>query len=70
MTHFADHCGIHDAKRQQALDHTQQLIHHSGVELVRFAWCDLHGTLRGKTLVASAAAQAMLASISPMSKCR
>ena len=60
MTHFADHCGIHDAKRQQALDHTQQLIHHSGVELVRFAWCDLHGTLRGKTLVASAAAQAML----------
>jgi glutamine synthetase len=32
----------------------------SGLELVRFAWCDVHGVTRGKTLVAQAAAQAML----------
>ena len=60
MSSFAEHCGIHDTQRQHALEHTQQLINASGIELVRFAWCDLHGTLRGKTLVASAAAKAML----------
>lgn len=59
MSNFAEQCGIHDAARQRALKHTAQLIDASGVELVRFAWCDLHGALRGKTLVASAAAQAM-----------
>lgn len=59
MSSFAEHCGIHDAARQSALAHTAQLIDASGIELVRFAWCDLHGMLRGKTLVASAAAAAM-----------
>ncbi|RZJ15993.1 MAG: glutamine synthetase, partial [Haliea sp.] len=60
MSRFAELCGIHDATRQRALDHTQALIQAGGIELVRFAWCDLHGTLRGKTLVADAAAKAML----------
>jgi len=60
MSSFAEQCGIHDAARQRALDHTEQLIVASGIELVRFAWCDLHGALRGKTLVAAAAAKAML----------
>ncbi len=59
MISFAEQCGIHDAERQRALAHTAQLIDACGVELVRFAWCDLHGTLRGKTLVAGAAAAAM-----------
>ena len=59
MSSFAEHCGIHDEARRLALQHTEQLIAASGVELVRFAWCDLHGALRGKTLVASAAAKAM-----------
>ncbi|MBA4329281.1 MAG: glutamine synthetase [Polaromonas sp.] len=59
MSSFAEHCGIHDARRQQALEQTQALISAGGIELVRFAWCDLHGTLRGKTLVAAAAAKAM-----------
>lgn len=59
MTSFAEQCGIHDEARQRALKHTEHLIAASGIELVRFAWCDLHGTLRGKTLVASAAANAM-----------
>lgn len=60
MTSFAEQCGVHDAARQSALVRTAKLIEASGVELVRFAWCDLHGMLRGKTLVASAAVKAMM----------
>jgi glutamine synthetase len=60
MSSFAERCGIHDATRQRALEKTQARIADEGIELVRFAWCDLHGTLRGKALVASAAAKAML----------
>ena len=60
MKSFAGGCGIHDAARQSALKRTARLIEASGVELVRFAWCDLHGMLRGKTLVASAAVKAMM----------
>ena len=60
MKSFAGGCGIHDAARQSALKRTARLIEVSGVELVRFAWCDLHGMLRGKTLVASAAVKAMM----------
>lgn len=59
MTSFAERCGIHDAAREQALQQAARRIEASGLELVRFAWCDLHGNLRGKTLVASAAARAM-----------
>ena len=60
MTSFAHQCGIHDAARQAALDRTAKLIEASGVELVRFSWCDLHGMLRVKTLVASQAIKAMM----------
>jgi glutamine synthetase len=56
---FAERCGIHDAQREQASRQTARLIDATGLELVRFSWCDLHGVTRGKTLVASAAAQAM-----------
>ena len=57
--HDGTHDGIHDKARQTALAQTAAMIQASGVELVRFAWCDLHGMLRGKTLVAAKAAQAM-----------
>ena len=60
MTSFAERCGANDAARQSQLARTAKLIEASGVELVRFAWCDLHGMLRGKTLVASAAIKAMM----------
>jgi glutamine synthetase len=56
---FADRCGIHDAAREQALQQLAGRIEAGGLELVRFAWCDLHGVLRGKTLVAAAAQQAL-----------
>ena len=60
MTSFAQLCGLHNDARQAALTQTARRLDASGVELVRFAWCDLHGMLRGKTLVASRAVQAML----------
>ena len=64
---FAQQCGIHDAERQSALERTAKLIDASGVELVRFAWCDLHGMLRGKTLVAPAAIKAMMSGVGMVS---
>ena len=36
-----------------------KLIQSQDLELVRFAWCDTHGMLRGKTLTAQAAIQAL-----------
>ena len=59
MTTFAQRCGIQDAAREQAIERLGHLITAQGLELVRFAWCDLHGVLRGKTLVASAAGRAL-----------
>ena len=59
MSSFAQRCGVHDAAREQALQQTVRRIEAGGLELVRFAWCDLHGVLRGKTLVAAAAGKAM-----------
>jgi glutamine synthetase len=59
MSGFAQRCGVQDAAREQAAQHTARLIAATGLELVRFAWCDVHGVTRGKTLVAAAAARAM-----------
>ncbi|HWI78733.1 MAG TPA: glutamine synthetase family protein [Ramlibacter sp.] len=59
MTSFAQRCGVHDAAREAAARQTVQLIDATGLELVRFVWCDVHGVTRGKTLVASAAARAI-----------
>jgi glutamine synthetase len=52
-------CGIHDAAREQAVERVGRRLAEQAFELVRFAWCDLHGVLRGKTLVASAAERAL-----------
>ncbi|MBC5768622.1 glutamine synthetase family protein [Ramlibacter albus] len=59
MTSFAEQCRIHDAAREEALARTVRIIKAANLELVRFVWCDLHGVLRGKTLVAPAAEKAM-----------
>ena len=55
MSDFAVRCGLHDAAREQALLCMTEQIRASGVQRVRFAWCDQHGMLRGKTLMAGAA---------------
>jgi glutamine synthetase len=44
-----------------------KLIKSHGLELVRFAWCDTHGMLRGKTLTASAAIKALDQGVSMVS---
>jgi glutamine synthetase len=64
---FAETCGIHDAAREAAAQNTARLIEASGVELVRFGWCDLHGVLRGKTLTAKAAIKALRAGVGMVS---
>ena len=48
---------------EEAIARTAQAITREGLELVRFAWCDAHGMLRGKTLTAAAAIRAMRAGV-------
>ncbi|MBK7061452.1 MAG: glutamine synthetase [Rubrivivax sp.] len=54
MSDFAERCGVHDAAREQALQQTLHTIEAAGLDLVRIGWCDLHGDVRGKTVVAAA----------------
>jgi glutamine synthetase len=56
---FADRCGIHDAAREASLQRVSRFVQAQGLELVRFAWCDVHGVQRGKTLVAGAMERAL-----------
>lgn len=62
-TSFAQRCGLDAPPQQAARDWAATQIHTSGVELVRVAWCDLHGMLRGKTLTAAAAIKALKAGV-------
>ena len=59
MTSFAQRCGLHDAAREEAVQRLGRQVTEQQLELVRFAWCDLHGVLRGKTLVAGAMERAL-----------
>ena len=59
MTSFARQCGVDDGARRQAIEQTTRLIDSAGIELVRFAWCDVHGITRGKALVAAAVPRAL-----------
>lgn len=59
MTSFAARCGIHDAARQAACERVLHEVRAQQLELVRIAWCDVHGVLRGKTLTATALADAL-----------
>jgi glutamine synthetase len=56
---FAERCGLNSLERQAACDQLVQQVEASGIELVRLGWCDLHGVVRGKTLVASQLRQAL-----------
>jgi glutamine synthetase len=59
VSSFAQRCGIEDDTRTAAASRIARLVEAQGMELVRIGWCDLHGTVRGKTLVASAAVRAL-----------
>ncbi len=54
MSTFAQRCGVHDAGREAACQALLQTLQEQGVEQVRVGWCDLHGMLRGKTLMPAA----------------
>ena len=64
MTDFAQRCGLDNALRREQVAQCADAIRRSGVELVRFSWCDQHGMLRGKTLLASAADAALRSGVS------
>ena len=59
MTWFAQACGVHDARREAACAQLLQRLRDDGVEQLRVGWCDLHGTLRGKTLMPAAVPSAL-----------
>ena len=56
---FAQRCAVHTAEREAACHQAAAAIEASGVHSVRISWCDLHGQLRGKTLMAHAAVRAL-----------
>lgn len=60
MTSFAQRCGVHDAQREAALAQARRQWHELGLQRLRVGWCDLHGLLRGKTLIGPAALDAVL----------
>lgn len=56
---FAERCGLHSQARQAVCEQVVQQVEALGIELVRLGWCDLHGVVRGKTIVASQLRQAL-----------
>jgi glutamine synthetase len=59
MTRFSERCGLHDAAREAAVARFAERLSADRLELVRVAWCDLHGVTHSKTLTAAAALRAM-----------
>lgn len=56
---FADLCGLNTPERLAATAQCVASIRERGLKQVRFVWCDLHGTTRGKTLMAHAVPAAL-----------
>ena len=59
MSTFAEACGVHDAPRARACEQLLARLAGEGIERVRIGWCDLHGVLRGKTLMVTAVPAAL-----------
>jgi glutamine synthetase len=60
---FVDRHDLWTAEQRWAAAAVERLIAREKLETVRFSFCDQHGVLRGKTLVASEAAKAMRAGV-------
>jgi glutamine synthetase len=60
---FVDRHDLWTAEQRRAVAAVGRIIAREKLETVRFAFCDQHGVLRGKTLVASEASQAMRAGV-------
>lgn len=59
MTRFVDRFDLWTPDQRRAAAELVQRVQADGIELVRFAFADQHGVLRGKTLVASEAVSAL-----------
>ncbi len=59
MNTFTERCGLHTPEREAALQRLLQRLRDEHIERVRFGWCDTHGMLRGKTLMAGAVESAL-----------
>ena len=55
---FAEQCGQNTPHRQAEVERVLALAQASGLEWIRLVWCDVHGSLRGKTWVTSELATA------------
>lgn len=55
---FAEQCGQNTPYREAEIQRVLALAQASGLEWIRLAWCDVHGSLRGKTWVTSELATA------------
>jgi glutamine synthetase len=62
-TSFVERHGLWSDEQRRAALAVEREIKRRRLELIRFSFCDQHGALRGKTLVASDAARAMRAGI-------
>ena len=60
---FVDRHDLWSGEQRRAAAAVEREIKRRKLEVVRFAFCDQHGVLRGKTLVASEAARAMRAGV-------
>lgn len=59
MASFVDRFGLYTADQERAAQEVARRIEAEGLEVVRFAFADQHGVLRGKTLVAGEAIAAL-----------
>jgi glutamine synthetase len=64
MTAFAERCGALDAAAGERLLHE---VRQRGLQRVRFGWADLHGLLRGKTLMTDALPSALQSGVGMVS---
>ena len=67
MIPFAERCGIHNAQRAAAFEDAKRLWRDLRLQRLRVGWCDLHGLLRGKTLIGPAALDAVMDGVSMVS---
>lgn len=67
MSDFASRCGEHSPERQRAADAVLATVEARGLELVRVAWCDIHGITRAKALTPAAVRTALRSGVGMVS---
>src|SRR5262245_63732844 len=60
---FVERHALRDNAQAKAAEQVERIIRKEKLEVVRFSFADQHGVLRGKTLLAAEAVQAMSAGV-------